>query len=853
MIQISWYYNRIPFLSSSGSEGAVLINGRKEMCGTRLDFLDLADDGLNVCLSSLSLINKPNQTASHFSNGKLDQVRGFFSSPISRRTVAVMVLSSQHLFSRHMKGAEDSSDTSDTSSSSSSSSDDEVLDEQIAAPEAADVVVAEQPPVPDVPNDEADKPKKPPPKGGRILKALPSWRDFLSPADLAPTDAVSVSNRIMTLLRSHLRDLLYADKPLSAEIAELIMGKKLLDPEILWKLGVQVIRTGARTYEDGIRRACRWLQHLMAIKMPVAIKMDVLLEHVILLSDLGNFEEALQRLQTHLSQEPYARNALLHGYAGLLSYKLWRAELATTAEHWSQQAQYSQMVDTAPESDAATQHRTQALDSFRTSVGLEVRNELFVAHLVHLLELAGETVETMTILSKLVDKDPSNLIANRYYLAFIQRHKEEIGEDTPAIRACRLATFRLNPAEDVRLTLVPLFAYWDPILSFHRIRDPVPDNHHFVGNLRKLNADIDKRAIFVEKLIKIELLLDHLDFAESSRLSALVPDDLDGTSLDPWPSPEKWAWGNLVDAIHVISEYDLIVHDMIWSSRKSWWLDYHFGAAQRVEADFELITLKSCAAFMCFRDRYATMGIRQRLIQLGADPEICERYGIAPEELLDPTATANAVHLANQPKPVFPRVVDISQERPILERRLRGPFAVDTIPNLHTPDDRTWILATLEDIRRALVDPESIIEGPDGMPTLSPKASIILFSPNFKAVLDPQNRFVLTRDNLRQFVNLDPFKIQQDWVRLVHPDKWTILEDLKIAERKYLDVKEPDEEAERSWNAKVAARAIRKEAKEDRARLAKAVNTQIIDVFGVERSAMEAFIGTNLRLKNFLE
>jgi hypothetical protein len=250
------------------------------------------------------------------------------------------------------------------------------------------------------------------------------------------------------------------------------------------------------------------------------------------------------------------------------------------------------------------------------------------------------------------------------------------------------------------------------------------------------------------------------------------------------------------------------------------------------------------------------MAIRKSLGELGVDAETCERYGIEPEELLDPTATAEAVRVAAKPKSVRPRYINLSDDE--MEEAEKAPqrvsFGTDKHPNLKS-DELTWIFSTLEDIRQSLADPDVwVFPEDEEQAVLSEKAAMALQSPHIRSLLDRTSvKQNITRDDLKEILGIGPRTLQLDWVRLMRPDQWEMVTDLKDADETYDAVKDVDKEAEKVRRVRDAAMKLRKDAKENRSRLAKAVLKKVVEPFGAEMKPFEKFIGPHFRFKHFFE
>ncbi|KAI9034291.1 hypothetical protein DFJ74DRAFT_715515 [Hyaloraphidium curvatum] len=679
-------------------------------------------------------------------------------------------------------------------------------------------------------------------RGARVVP----WPDFLTP--VAPGPHRTLDNELLSELRSRVRDAVYARDPAAGDMADILLSTRRTEPELVWKLGTQVLRVCGRSREDGERRAARWLLHVMSLRMQPQMKQDVLLELAVSLAASGQVEEALRQLQSYLGQEPYAKNAMLHGHAGLLYYKLWRQELAGSGEEWSLQPEFSQAVALEDESPRAQELRQNAVEAFKSSLGLDVRNDLFVAHLVQLLELEKQHAEIVALLCRFIEKDPANILAYRHYFSFLHRHRDEVGFDSPSAVEWRLAYFHLDPAADLRFTLLPLFEHWNALLSQPRehVPDPDPDDP-MAARILRFRSDLDARAVFVEKMAKIELLLEHLDFANSPPPpTAFLPPETDGDPLlAPFSDTVEWAWANLADCIRVIRAYDPRTHSRMWEDRRAWWPAFHLGPTSLWDRSASLVTYKCCAAYMAFPDLYRSSEIRTRLAELGPDAGICARYGIEPGELLDPIATAEQL-LQNQKRKrrrLLTRYVALDSDSDASDGgRDRLP---DDRPKLSS-DDRTWVLAALEDVRRVLSDSLSLEEHPGEHPVLSERAFVLLLAPHLRQFRNAFRLYDLGRASLLEKCGINVLYLEHKWIEHSHPDRWAIVERLKEAQADYLRWKETLQHPDLDYTTRNATAAARKEAKAARAAAGRAVLKRVVDYFGLEAKAFEEEIGIRL-------
>ncbi|KAJ3017595.1 hypothetical protein HKX48_003460 [Thoreauomyces humboldtii] len=447
--------------------------------------------------------------------------------------------------------------------------------------------------------------------------------------------------------------------------------------ELMWKVGTEVLRTavparanlgaddedaalasvvlrdpGSRNeqsdeYADmekkrhalvSARKLLRFLAQMSGVEP--TLSPGFLLEMTFYFMRFQMYEEAHNRLEGYISSYPYNEDALLVGYAGMLSYILWRQEAVRTrqenlgendpygAGQWASQSfsqsfsqsqcGYSQSgfsqsfgepgfsfdgagaLGEDAEGDLASRHYLAAMQHFEVSLMLDNSNDMFLFHNLKLILAAGDLATAKEKLLKFIRDNESHPNGYKYLLQL--HHTRLKGSPDEWIPFARKA-LQIDPLCDDTLALVPLVRHFEAQYVAH---ERIEDCHAIIN-----------------------LLGDRLDYG----------------------SANVWLWKTLAEALSRVIQDPLT--DDVWIRRTDWWPLFHFAEPPAfldettVAADIEeLVIAKAVCGRYLFPAEYRTLSWPQRS---GLAPESLREKSLA---FLDGHGMTPAAIFESEPRPV---------------------------------------------------------------------------------------------------------------------------------------------------------------------------------------------------------
>ncbi|ORY35200.1 hypothetical protein BCR33DRAFT_855680 [Rhizoclosmatium globosum] len=295
-----------------------------------------------------------------------------------------------------------------------------------------------------------------------------------------------------------------------------------------WK-GVLAVKLDSVKDELDQRRLINIMQLYM--QRMKKVDRDLLLHFVMVHIHFGMLDEAFAILERFISLPPHSEDSVLVGYAGLLSFVLWRTQTerlraSASLTNNSQAYSYSLTQTTIDESDEenfTSSFYRSAISFFKQSLELPqgYENDMFISCYVKLLLMSEDLVRAEEVLLEFQKRNTLNPNSCRYLLEFYNMNP-------PPIFPVSLAQdlLHLDPLSEPSLALLPLLSHYQNTLS-------APDLHIQVITLIAKRLDYDKTAS---------------DFP---------------------------LWNTLVHHILSLRDVSPTADAPIWQDRRYWWIDLH--------------------------------------------------------------------------------------------------------------------------------------------------------------------------------------------------------------------------------------------------------------------------------------
>ncbi|TPX57943.1 hypothetical protein SpCBS45565_g06591 [Spizellomyces sp. 'palustris'] len=447
--------------------------------------------------------------------------------------------------------------------------------------------------------------------------------------------------------------------------------------ELMWKVGAELLRSvapyraqleaeegehnGLLLHGDGYPhilmqvhedkrdeavRAAKKLLRFLAQMSGIDAKLDpeLLLEMTLYHMRFGMLEEAYNRLQGYISTYPYNENAVLIGYAGVLSYILWRREAVRlqnerdidshwSSSQWENQWDHSQSsgnewsqnrseektedLSTAQEGDLASRFYSQGLQHFEVSLFLDKTCDMFLFYYVKLLLAAGDHDTATQKLTQFIQNNPDHPNGYRYADVFdklkhIFVNLTLTGSTKSYLLQLHLKNCRM-PSEWIPLAYKIM--QLDPVCDPRIALEPLIHHHEAAADT---NAAISSHIMVEASLSVINLLADRLDYEEG----------------------KGWMWDKLAKHIQCVRRLDAMADALVWEDRRHWWPRFHFVSLRSPHDGYHLeseqqalVAMKAICALYIFPDEYARLCWPQRFgltpdTLNGASTSMLHRHGI---------------------------------------------------------------------------------------------------------------------------------------------------------------------------------------------------------------------------------
>ncbi|KAI9343158.1 hypothetical protein BDR26DRAFT_858649 [Obelidium mucronatum] len=289
---------------------------------------------------------------------------------------------------------------------------------------------------------------------------------------------------------------------------------------------------------------------------------DLLLHFTLVHAYFGMVEDAFAILERFITLPPYSEDSVLVGYAGLLSFTLWRIQTERLKESASQErdsqsyhfALSQTTIDDTDEDNFNSSYYRNSLLFFKKSLELPhgFANDLFVSCYVKILLMNDDFVSAESVLQTFRAKAPLDPNSTRYLLEFYHMHPS----NTINFRELATTMLQQDPICEPQLALIPLIEY------------------------------------------KESELIPSLDLAHLSSCLEIVA--ILAHRLDHDRTPDIWIWNKLIHYILLIRSMDPLGDQPVWLDRRHWWLDLHAPVTQTYSTTntFDYAVLKSIALYL---------------------------------------------------------------------------------------------------------------------------------------------------------------------------------------------------------------------------------------------------------------
>ncbi|RIB07114.1 hypothetical protein C2G38_2215420 [Gigaspora rosea] len=249
-------------------------------------------------------------------------------------------------------------------------------------------------------------------------------------------------------------------------VVEILLQCPEVDVTHVWRAAIDVLIHLGKAEKTCIDFFNQMLLHTRC-------KEEVLLELISFQLHSGKPRDALETLETYLTQTPYKDNPLIFGYTGMLAFALWEQTNViingpnTTKPFIDQENQESEDVNEQPviyDLDLCIEQRERyyelSVSSLRISLEMDKSNDMFLIFYTQLLLADYMVDETLEIVRSFCKQNPHNVVGYRLLFNILYKHRNE---DTEWVQAGK-QYHRMDPVSPPEAVLNPLINYYENLM-----------------------------------------------------------------------------------------------------------------------------------------------------------------------------------------------------------------------------------------------------------------------------------------------------------------------------------------------------------------------------------------------------
>ncbi|CAG8559619.1 541_t:CDS:2, partial [Cetraspora pellucida] len=198
---------------------------------------------------------------------------------------------------------------------------------------------------------------------------------------------------------------------------------------------------------------------------------EVLLELISFQLYSGKPREALEILETYLTQQPYKDNPLIFGYTGMLAFALWEQINAIINDSGATRPTINQKNEGVNERpivndlelyvEQQEKYYELSISSLSMALDMDKSNDMFLVLYMKVL-LANDMVdEALDIVRSFCDQNPHTVVGYRLLFNILYEHRNE---DTEWVQAGKLY-HQLDPVSPPEAVLNPLIKYYESVMA----------------------------------------------------------------------------------------------------------------------------------------------------------------------------------------------------------------------------------------------------------------------------------------------------------------------------------------------------------------------------------------------------
>ncbi|KAF0373008.1 hypothetical protein F8M41_013077 [Gigaspora margarita] len=243
-------------------------------------------------------------------------------------------------------------------------------------------------------------------------------------------------------------------------VVEILLQCPEVDVTHVWRAAIDVL-----IHLGNAEKMC--IEFFNQMLLHTRCKEEVLLELISFQLHSGKPRDALETLETYLTQTPYKDNPLIFGYTGMLAFALWEQTNVIINGPNATIDQESEDVNEKPvvhDLDLCIEQRARyyelSISSLRISLEMDKSNDMFLIFYTQLL-LADDMVdETLDIVRSFCNQNPHIVVGYRLLFNILYKHRNK---DSEWVQAGKLY-HRMDPFSPPEAVLNPLINYYENLI-----------------------------------------------------------------------------------------------------------------------------------------------------------------------------------------------------------------------------------------------------------------------------------------------------------------------------------------------------------------------------------------------------
>ncbi|CAG8706657.1 9996_t:CDS:10 [Dentiscutata erythropus] len=247
-------------------------------------------------------------------------------------------------------------------------------------------------------------------------------------------------------------------------IVEILLQCPEVDVTHVWRAAIDVLM-----HLGNAEKTC--IDFFNQMLLHTRCKEEVLLELISFQLHSGKPRDALEILDTYLTQQPYKDNPLIFGYTGMLAFALWEqtnviingsSVIKPIIDQENEKINEKPVIhDLELCIEQQARYYELSISSLRMALEMDKSNDMFLVIYTQLLLADGMVDEALDIVRSFCNQNPHIVIGHRLLFDILYKHRNE---DTEWVQAGK-TYHRIDPVSPPEAVLNPLINYYENVME----------------------------------------------------------------------------------------------------------------------------------------------------------------------------------------------------------------------------------------------------------------------------------------------------------------------------------------------------------------------------------------------------